>query len=294
MTRSNTLRDWRRSLKDRLPYVRRRVHASLERRYALLTDALGMGVPRAADVTLTVARPVRPGDADELCLFLSHQAAPALKPHVVAHVTALLDRGVRVVLVLNTDLPADTLRIDPAFADRLDGLLVRQNLGYDFAGWAHAHAVVSPHLRAQRLYLVNDSIVGPLDGAAFDRLLARVRSSRADVVGLIEAPTPRPHLQSFFLAFNARALAGGLVPFFREVLCFADKGTVVDVYETHLTQRLRHAGFACEAVFPTADPYAGWEQLVADGFPYVKGRALAEHRRHPAVARLVPPHLLAD
>lgn len=289
-----TFRDWRRSLKDRLPFVRRRVHAGAVRKYALLTEAIGLGVPLADEVPVTALRDVEPGACDELCLFVSYQPDPAPKPHVVAHVTALLDRGIRVVLVLNTPRRADEVRIDPAFAARLSGLFVRANAGYDFAAWAHAHALVAPRLQARRLYLTNDSLVGPLDGAAFDTLLQRIRASRADVTGLVEAPSPRPHLQSYFLAFNERAVATGLAPFFRRVQCFADKGTVVDVYETWLTQRLRQAGLTCEALFPAVDPYGGWRDLIDAGFPFLKTRALAEHRHDPALARLVPAHLLGD
>ena len=288
-------RQWRRTLKGKLPYVRRRVHKQVVARYDALTAALGNGIPFASEAALTEVRPVTPGAADDLCLFLSYQPGATLKPHVVAHVTALLDRGVRVVLILNAVLPADQIRVDPALATRLDGLYVRENIGYDFAGWAHVFGVVSRHLAIRRLFLVNDSIIGPLDEAAFDRVIARFRGSRADVVGLTEALSPRPHLQSFFLVFNQRAIAEALPRFFAHVLSFADKGTVIDAYETRLTQRLRDEGFTCEALFPpmirhalaSNDTYYLWNELIDAGFPFLKVSVMNENPDHPTVKRLV-------
>ena len=288
-------RHWRRAAKGAMPYVRRRMYRRAVAKYDALASVLCGNVPHAADAGITVVRPAPSGTADNLCLFLTYQPGPAPKPHVVAHVTALLDRGVRVVLIVNTALPAGQLQFDPAWVARLDGLYVRENTGFDFAGWAHVHGLVAPTLSARRLFLVNDSIIGPLNDHDFDRLLARVQAAKADVVGLTESMTPRPHLQSFFLVFNQRAIDEALGPFFRNVLSLPDKGMVIDVYETRWTQRLRQDGFVCEALFPPLIPHALesndthdlWQELIAAGFPYIKASVMASHPDHPEVRRLV-------
>lgn len=290
-----SFRDWRRAIKAKLPYVRRRVYTRSIHKYELLTEELGMGTRIAADAAITVLKSAPSGQADELCLFLSFQPGAALKPHVVAHVTALLDRGVRVVLILNAVLPPAQLQLDAALVARLDGVYVRENVGYDFAGWAHVYGLISPQLYAKRLYLVNDSIIGPLEERAYDQVLARIRASRADMLGLTEAMAPRPHLQSFFLVFNERILHQAVAHFFRQVLCFADKGTVIDVYETRLTQRLRQAGWHCQPVFApfgnrpigTNDPYHLWNELIDAGFPFLKVSVMQENMDHPTVRRLI-------
>jgi hypothetical protein len=141
------------------------------------------------------------------------------------------------------------------------------------------HSLVRPLLRVSRLFLINDSVAGPLVSTRFAALIARVRASSADVVGLTEALTPRRHLQSYFLVFQRRLADGRMLgAIFDTVLCFDEKRTVIDVYETRLTRRLRDAGYACEALFPALsdDPHASndtyfrWDQLLDLGFPYVK------------------------
>jgi len=288
-------RHWRRRVKAKMPYVRRREYRKAMERFETLAETMGLGVPRADQARILEVKAPSSESVPELCLFLSHQPGTTLKRNVQTHVCALLDRGIRVVLILNTATPAEQIRIDPSLAARLEAIYVRENLGYDFAGWAHVHTLLAPRLRARRLYLVNDSITGPFDDTAFDRMIERIRASTADVIGLTEAMAPRPHLQSFFLVFNERAITEGVGPFFRHVLCFPTKGTVIDIYETRLTQRLRGAGFVCEPVFPPLtrnkidanDTYYLWEELLEAGFPFVKVSIANENRDHPTVRRLM-------
>ena len=291
----HALRRWRRTLKAHLPYVRRREYAKLARKYGALADAVGMGSRRAVDARIVIRKPVTGPLRAEVCLFVSHHCGPALKPHVQRHMEHLLGHGIDVVLVLNADDPQAPLALDDALAARLRGVFVRENIGYDFAGWAHAYALVEPWLDVSRLYLVNDSVIGPLDAPCFSALISRVRASPADMLGLTEALQPQPHLQSFFLVFHGPAL-DELARFFDGVLCFADKATVIDVYEMRLTQRMRAAGYRCEALFPalSQDPYSAndtwfrWAELLDRGFPYVKASVLRKFGAHPRLRGFRP------
>ena len=289
-------REWRRTMKSRLPYVRRREHRILEQRHdALAKVFLGAMAPAdtaAISVVKDLAEPLR-GD---ICLFVTHAPSETLKPHVAAHVSQLVDAGVSVILIVNTDLPAASIRVEPALLERLSGCVVRENVGLDFAAWAHAHAMFAKRLAPTRLMLVNDSIIGPLDADRYRSLLLRVRASTADVVGLTESFDPRYHLQSFYLVFNARALEP-LRQCFGHVLNLPTKDLVIDVYETRLTQHLAAAGLRCEALFPTParsrhappnDTALRWSALVAAGFPFVKASVVDSLRDDPAMQRLVP------
>jgi lipopolysaccharide biosynthesis protein len=293
---ADRLRTWRRGLKARLPYVRRREHALLRDRYARLIEALDGAASPATEAAIVTVRPI-PGDlGGEVCLFVTHADAPKLKPHVIEHVDRLMGAGLRVVLIVNTDLDADQMSFDPAWVERLDGLLVRANLGFDFGAWAHALALAGTFERWSRLYLVNDSIVGPLDPAAFDRLLARIRASSADAIGLTEALRPHRHLQSYFLVFSSRALREGtLRAFFARMRNWPEKGQVIDVCETRLTMLLQSSGLRAEALFPSlsGDPLSSddtslrWAELVEAGLPYLKTRVIASHANDPRIRALL-------
>jgi lipopolysaccharide biosynthesis protein len=283
---TDSLRTLRRSIKAALPYVRRRDHRILQRKHAELIEAVDrLATPAAAARVHMVKAPAQ-GLTGEVCLFVSFADQPVLKQHVTEHIQHLLAAGIQVLLIVNTDLPEASIAIDPALQGCLSGVLIRQNLGFDFGAWAHALALCDGSERWTRLYLVNDSVFGPLSTAAFGRMIERVRSAKADVMGLTESLAPQRHLQSYFLVFNANALRSETFrALFRRVLNWPSKSQVIEVYEARLTALLEAAGLRCEALFPSLwnDPLSSddtsirWAELVAAGFPYLKTRVMAKH-----------------
>jgi lipopolysaccharide biosynthesis protein len=301
MSFKNSFRSWRRDLKARMPYVRRREHRIVQRRYDEIVDSLGWTAPPASQARLHAIKPIDQSLAGEVCFFVSFSPSPRLKLHVQVHIEHLLRAGVHVVLVLNTDLGPEQFALDAEFLQRLSGVFVRENVGFDFAAWAHLYSLCDGIDRWTRLFLVNDSIVGPLSAVDFGRVIERVRNSGADVVGLTENETPLRHVQSFFLVLNASALRNAVVQgIFARILSLPTKGQVIDVYETRLTQVLIRGGLRCEALFApmskdphTAnDTYFRWDGLIRTGFPYIKTSVLAEFRNSAAVKDLVPVEFL--
>jgi hypothetical protein len=293
------MREWRRSAKARLPFVRRRVFRRLERARDDLAQTVLTGLSPATAAQLFIAKDLGQPLRGDICLFVSYARSPVLKPHVVAHLSQLMDGGVSVIFAINTDLPLTAMELPPALLDRLAACVVRQNLGLDFAAWAHAHTLFADRLEPQHLMLANDSIVGPLDAAAFRTLLQRVRESQADMIGLTENFDPRHHLQSFFLVFGPRALAP-LRNVFDRLVNLPNKDLVIDVYETGLTQHLADQGLRCVALFPTParsrhappnDTDLRWSALIAAGFPFVKASVLDRLRDDPEMRRQVPEAL---
>ena len=287
---ADRLRTWRRALKAKLPYVRRREHRVLQRQYAELIDALD--APPAASAAWRWLKPVQGALEGEVCLFVTHADQPRIKPHVADHVAFLAAAGFQVVLIANSDLAA--LVPDDALLHRVRGLALRANVGYDFGAWAHALSLLPPSPAWTRLVLVNDSVVGPLDAAAFQTLMGRLRASDADVVGLTEALAPARHLQSWFLAFGPRALASGAVARqFARVRNWPAKKQVIDVHETRLTGQFEAQGLRTEALFPSMvrdvrssdDTSLRWAELVERGMPYLKTRVLAAHADDPRIRR---------
>jgi lipopolysaccharide biosynthesis protein len=302
VTFTDSFRAWRRDLKARMPYVRRREHRILQRRYAELIEGLGWTAPPATQAALHALKPLAGELQGEVCFFVTYAPQPELKKHVRHHIDHLLRAGVQVVLVLNTGLAPGQMRIDADLQDRLSGAFVRENVGFDFAAWAHLYSLCAEQAAHwTRLFLVNDSIIGPLKGADFDRLMDRVRRSTADVVGLTESQLPLRHVQSFFLVFNHTALRHPAVQrVFQRMLSLPSKGQVIDVYETRLTSVLTEHGLRCEALFPplSDDPYSSndtsfrWAQLIEAGFPYIKTSIIDRFAGSAQLAAVVPAEWL--
>lgn len=288
-------RRWRRLLKSRMPFVRRRVYRRLQSKYEGLADAVHSRPLLAHEVPLEARQAVAPDLAGEVCLFVTHAPQPVLKPHVVFHIEQLLRAGIQVVLIVNTDVPLAQVQVPPALQARLAGVFVRANRGYDFGAWSHVLRHCDAR-RWERLFLVNDSVVGPLRADAFDAMLARIRAGDADIQGLTEGAMPIPHLQSYFLVLGARVLRSAeFRQFVDRVINFDDKAHVVDVYELRFTRSLRQAGFSTAALFPApasarpcdADMLDRGASLVEAGFPYVKTRVLAALPREATLRKLL-------
>ena len=297
MSFTDAFRSWRRNAKALMPYVRQREYQVLQRRHSDLVDGLGWDALPATEARIHAVKSVSQSLAGEVCLFVSYAPYPRLKAHVVAHIKHLLRVGVNVVLILNTDLAADAFVLDADLLARLAGVFVRENTGFDFAAWAHVYALCDGRELWTRLFLVNDSIVGPLSATDFDRVIDRIRHATADVVGLTENRAPVRHVQSFFLVFNATALRQPVLKrIFLRMLSLPTKDQVIDVYELRLTRVLTQNGLRCVALFPqlSDDPHSSddtsfrWDRLIRDGFPYIKTHILDKHTGDDRVTALVP------
>lgn len=254
-------------------------------------DALARKTPIAQLI------PIPRSTVDELCLFVTYAPDARLKQHVVEHVQALSGANIAVVLIINTGHNANLFEFPPGLLSKLHGLLVRENAGFDFAAWSHAYCLLPDEAVSRRLYLVNDSIVGPLDDIAYSALLGRIRNSPADVVGLTQNPLPSPHLQSFYLAFSQPLLrTEQFKKLMANVLNLPTKEAVIDVYEIQLSAYLQEQGFRCDVLFPNMargshlsdDTLFRWAKLIECGFPFIKASVLMQLDESDDAIRLVP------
>jgi glycosyltransferase involved in cell wall biosynthesis len=213
-----------------------------------------------------------PAARGELALFVTHSRIGALKPHVPAYLRELRAEGIAIFLVVVTDRPVNLH--DDVLA-LVDGAVVRENAGYDFAAWSHVLKLYPEAYGASTLYLVNDSMVGPADSASFGQLIARIRASEAALIGLTESYEYRWHLQSYFLALKRDLLSSFSVQrFFDQVVLLHSKDDVIQSYEVRFATEMANAGHRIELLFPShraSNPtlYA-WRELIADGFPFIK------------------------
>ncbi len=218
----------------------------------------------------------------EVALFVTHSPDGRIRAHVKHYLRALVRHGICPILLIASDV-AFVDRSDPVL-DILGGVFVRQNIGFDFAAWAHALSLHAELYNVEILYLLNDSIIGPLNDNMFSVLLEQIRTSKADFFGLTDNYQLTWHVQSYFLGFKRSALqCDRLRGFFNSVVSYSDKTAVITQYETVLAPMLVRAGLKCQVMYPadsdakTNHTITGWKSLISRGFPFVKITTLRDN-----------------
>ncbi|MFL9870939.1 FkbM family methyltransferase [Paraburkholderia megapolitana] len=257
------------------------------RRQALYVDN-PLATPSTDESDVTPGRPVTDAVIEyrkatrrdgEAALFVTHSPDGKLKPHVRLFIAALRRQSIHVTLIVSAD--AAWFDQDALPLDEIDTLVVRENHGLDFAAWAHVLQLEPELFDAETLYLLNDSLIGPFNDVLFEKLLARLRSEPADMVGLTESWEYQWHIQSFFLALRRRALASPVLQgFFNKVRVLPTKDEVIQRYEINFAPTLRAAGISCEVLFPSENrnnrTLFDWRRLIEEGFPFVKVMTLRD------------------
>lgn len=273
--------------------MRRRLFRRTESKYAELAKEMAWHRYPAVEAALETIKPLAHDFGGEVCIFVSFAPRPYIKPHVQHHIKSLLGAGIKVALVINTDVESGHFTIDDELRQGLSGIFIRENAGFDFAAWAHIYALCEMRANWTRLFLVNDSIIGPVNDADFTRLIDRVRASESDFLGLTENPIPARHVQSFFLVLNSRTLQNAAVnQMLLNTLNLSTKWQVIDVYETQLTRLLEAQGLRSEVLFPALsaegnDTFFRWFRLVELGFPYIKTSVVKHFANDAKIHRLV-------
>ena len=274
---------WNRRRKEKAssPYVSQKRYQELSVKYNILVDsiaAIDNPLLRSAKIKCIKDANLKP--SGDVCFFVSYSSTPLIKPHVRHHIDYILDAGIQVVLVINVD------QIHDHGVQELDlqelavsGVYLRENLGFDFGAWSHLYALLHERLDADRLFLINDSMIGPLSKKSFDQLFDKLNSSNADLLGLIANNKPVFHLQSFFLVLKRAILKDQRFShYFANLWNFTEKSMVIDFYETQLTRLIILRGFSVEAMYqlredPNCKPDAVMNRVVEltqIEFPYIK------------------------
>jgi glycosyltransferase involved in cell wall biosynthesis len=209
----------------------------------------------------------------EVALFVTHSSDGRVKPHVRRYVEALTAQRIDVFLLVAADR---VFQEESGWVESTPkALFVRENLGFDFAYWAHILRRYRELYNQEVLYLVNDSVFGPVNDDAFAAMIAKVRASSADVVGLTENRERGWHIQSYFLAVKKVALGSyAFQNFVLGVHCCKHLDDVINAYEITFAPRMREAGLAVEALYKlrsTRDSTVyHWRELLGEGFPFLK------------------------
>lgn len=208
----------------------------------------------------------------KVALLVAHAPAGRMKPHVYPYTMQLKRAGYRVLLIVIADRPLELTEAEESAAD---GIIVRDNAGYDFGAWSHAFRIYPNLFGAKTLILTNDSIIPTSDAKVFQATMDRVETSSADVVGLTANHEYGWHVQSYFIALKEAALSSwGFHHFIRDVRRIDDKDEVIRYYEIPFAQKMRSSGLEIDVLYRgnfSANPtYFSWKELIESGFPFIK------------------------
>jgi Rhamnan synthesis protein F len=208
--------------------------SALDRRRTILSVERG-------DDTVTQLGP-------RVVVFCHFDGQGRIRDHTRAYIDALCGDGLAMVFVSNS---APLAPPDLAWVrTRAARIVLRRNVGYDFAAWRDAMTACGlPASGTALLLLANDSVYGPL--RPLGPALQRIDFDEADVWGATDSWQHRFHLQSYFVAFGPKALASeAFADFWNAVRAVRSKGWVVTRYEMGLSRALIAAGLRCRALWP--------------------------------------------
>jgi hypothetical protein len=221
---------------------------------------------------------------------------------VVAILRALASAGHETVLVSASGTRAPLGRVcswapsRPALPESTT-ILRRVNVGYDFGSWAAVLASFPGIRVADRVLLVNDSVIGPL--TPLDPVMADFESCPEPIWGLVGSNQHRPHLQSFFVGYSGGVLdRPELRAFWYDIRVERRKSKVVRYNELGLAEVLDETGIGWRAFFEpepwrTANPtLVGPGSLRERAMPFVKANdpAWAGSTDAEAIRGWFPPH----
>lgn len=218
-----------------------------------------------------------------ICCFAHYDPEPMVDPSVFAYLEELSRSGFLIIFV--SSAPG----LPPAILERLiplcERVLLRANVGLDFASWKDAFETFPDMFEADVLLLANDSawLTGPLEP-----VFSTMRTVPCDFWGMVESRERRPHLQSNFLFFHKKAITSNA---FRHFWCgvapLESKKFVIRRYETALTLHLALEGLRAAAFVPSwwlpdrgrnnPSLYYGLTLLPLLGVPLLKRQLLREN-----------------
>jgi len=213
---------------------------------------------------------LRPGE--DVALLVTHAPAGRLKPHVLPYIELFAATGLKTLLVVIADRPLELRDSEKA---RAEGIIVRENAGYDFGAWAHAFQLCPALYGAGVLVMTNDSIVPTADVDVFRAMMDRVRGCKADIAALTASHEYGWHVQSYFLGLKPKALSSWTFQhFMRDMPLIDDKDEVIQTFEVPFASRMQAGGLVVEALYSgaySANPtFFCWQELIEQGFPFIK------------------------
>ena len=180
-----------------------------------------------------------------LAILAQFDAQGGLPPHVRIHLEELADVAQRRVLVSNSPL---TDKARETALEVCENIIVRDNVGWDFAAWKEALAQEDMEAWDQ-VILTNSSVVGPIFD--IEPIIEVMEAGPHDFWGMVLSKQHIEHLQSYFISFGADVIrSDAWTAWWSRIENLSDKNEVIKRYEITMTRWFQDAGFRAGAFVP--------------------------------------------
>ena len=230
-----------------------------------------------------------------LFLFAAYDAHGIIDNALIYYVRALSKLG-DVVLVMDSD--ADEKQLNKIKPYVLYANASRHG-EYDFGSYKRAYTYARDNDILNKydvLYLVNDSVYGPLHD--LHPIITDLESRNLGAFGLVCNPhRDHPHIQSWFIGCDKSVfMSEWFDKFMRSVTKLPDKGMITKLYEQGFTKNLieQNISWYCPWNAPGRSVYNNVAKLYKRGMPFLKKNAF--NRMHGGlgmriayIMRHIPP-----
>lgn len=177
-------------------------------------------------------------DVKRLCLFAHFDRDNIVDEYVLFYLQDLRKVAEKIVFISTSRLNSETIS---ALKNICDSVIIRKNVGYDFASWQAA--LKSETLKDfDELILCNDSVYGPL--FPLGKIFSEMKERECDFWGITSNYDIAYHLQSYFIVFRKTVFSSGIFKKFWEGTAIpVSKDKVIKHCEVGLSQTLLNAGF---------------------------------------------------
>jgi lipopolysaccharide biosynthesis protein len=178
---------------------------------------------------------------EQVCLYTHFDYEDVVDPYVFNVLKVLQECGFSIVFIstCNRLIEQDIERL----SNYCSAVVLRENKGLDFGGWAQILMTYPQLLEAEQLLLTNDSVY--VVCADLKLYFDKIKADQADFWGMTESFQTTPHLQSYFLLFEKKVIQSDVFKqFWEKYEHIDDKQRLIAAYELRLTKLLTSAGFS--------------------------------------------------
>lgn len=197
-------------------------------------------------------------------------------------ISQLKDLGFAVIVSSTcTDDPIGHQQLWEQWHQKIDGLITRENIGFDFGSWSAALSQLDLSRRdLNQVILVNNSVYGPL--FPLEPIISEL-FLRGDFFGLTASREFYPHIQSYFLGFNKVVIDHeDFQKYWRGLFSGKSKWFTIFRRELAWERFFIKRGFSSAVLiedsreFPRNPLTFLWKDLISQGFPFIK-KSLLTH-----------------